>query len=399
MRILVLDGNQNQAVACVRSLAAQGHTVWTGESSHWSKAGWSRYSSGSFQYAAPPTDPEKFLTDILKQAQKEAGTLVLPMTEATTLLISTHRERLAAVGARFVLPDHSDLLRAIDKSQTTSLAQSIGMVVPQTHPVCSAEQVSQISVQIQFPVILKPKTSYQQSSRGTVHATGRPRYARDAHELMKAFTEMRRLCSSVLLQEFVEGAGTGYFALMRHGELRAEFAHRRIRDLHPTGSGSALRESIPPSPEIREKSLALLRALNWHGVAMIEFRLREDNVPVFLEVNGRFWQSLPLACYAGADFPALLACMAEFGDVDPPSPYKVGVRCRWLAGDFGHLMEVWRGRPPGYPGRFPGRLSTLLAELTPKPGTFHDNFVWRDPLPEFGDWIRLIQKTFKPPLE
>jgi predicted ATP-grasp superfamily ATP-dependent carboligase len=397
MRILVLDGNQNQAVACVRSLAAQGHIVWAGESRGWSKAGWSRYSSGSFQYAAPQTDPEKFLTDILRQAEKEVGTLVLPMTEATTLLISSHRERLAAVGARFVLPKHSDLLRAIDKNQTTALAQSLGMVVPQTYAVCSPEEVTQILGQIHFPVVLKPKTSYQQSSRGTVHATGRPRYARDQLELMEAFTEMRRLSSAVLLQEFVEGVGTGYFALMRHGELRAEFAHRRIRDVHPTGSGSALRESILPSPEIREKSLALLRALNWHGVAMIEFRLREDNVPVFLEVNGRFWQSLPLACYAGADFPALLAHMAEFGDVDSPPSYKVGVKCRWLAGDFGHLMEVWKGRPPGFPGNFPRRLSTLLVELTPKPGTFHDNFVWMDPLPELGDWIRLLQKAFERP--
>jgi hypothetical protein len=130
---------------------------------------------------------------------------------------------------------------------------------------------------------------------------------------------------------------------------------------------------------------------------MIEFRLREDNVPVFLEVNGRFWQSLPLACYAGADFPALLAHMAEFGDVDSPPSYKVGVKCRWLAGDFGHLMEVWKGRPPGFPGNFPRRLSTLLVELTPKPGTFHDNFVWMDPLPELGDWIRLLQKAFERP--
>jgi predicted ATP-grasp superfamily ATP-dependent carboligase len=397
MRILVLDGNQNQAVACVRSLAAQGHTVWAGESARWSKAGWSRYCSGSFQYAAPQTDPEKFLADILTQAEKESGTLVLPMTEATTLLISSHREPFAAVGARFVLPNHSDLLRAIDKSQTTALAQSLGIVVPQTHAVCSAEELTRILGQIHFPVVLKPKSSYQQSSHGTVHATGRPRYARNADELTEAFTEMHRLASAVLVQEFVEGAGTGYFALMRHGELRAEFAHRRIRDLHPTGSGSALRESILPSPEIREKSLALLRALNWHGVAMIEFRLRDDNVPVFLEVNGRFWQSLPLACYAGADFPALLAHMAEFGDVDPPPPYKVGVRSRWLAGDFGHLVEVWKGRPPGYPGNFPRRLPTLLAELTPKPGTFHDNFVWRDPLPELGDWIRLLQKVFTPP--
>jgi predicted ATP-grasp superfamily ATP-dependent carboligase len=227
-----------------------------------------------------------------------------------------------------------------------------------------------------------------------MRATGRPRYARDANELMQAFLEMRRHCSAVLVQEFVEGSGTGYFALVNHGEVRAEFAHRRIRDVHPTGSGSALRESIVPTAQIREASLAMLRALNWHGVAMIEFRVRADGVPVFLEINGRFWHSLPLACYAGVDFPALLAQMAEFGDVDPPPSYKVGLRCRWLVGDFRHLLEVWRGRPPGYPGTFPRRLPTLLAELTPRLGTLHDNFMWQDPLPELGDWIRFVQQVW-----
>jgi predicted ATP-grasp superfamily ATP-dependent carboligase len=246
---------------------------------------------------------------------------------------------------------------------------------------------------MRFPVVLKPRTSQESLAHGGTRATGRPRYARDVAQMQRALSEMRQNCSSVLLQEFVEGTGTGYFTLMNRGQLRAEFAHRRIRDVHPTGSGSALRESVPLDPRIRDFSLAMLRALNWHGVAMIEFRVRKDGIPVFMEVNGRFWHSLPLACSAGVDFPALLAHMAEFGDVEPPSTYKTGVRCRWLVGDFRHLVEVWRGRPQGYLGVFPDRWSTLLEELTPRPGTFHDNFMWHDPLPELGDWIRFVRQV------
>jgi predicted ATP-grasp superfamily ATP-dependent carboligase len=174
---------------------------------------------------------------------------------------------------------------------------------------------------------------------------------------------------------------------MHHGELRAEFAHRRIRDVRPTGSGSAVRVSVPPDPVIRKASLAILKALNWHGVAMVEFRQSEGQPPVFMEVNGRFWNSLALACYAGVDFPALLARMAEAGDVETVSHFQTGVRCRWLLGDVRHLVEVWRGAPSGYPLAYPPRLRTLLNVLTPVPGTFHDCFQWRDPLPELGDWL------------
>src|SRR5207253_7321949 len=121
----------------------------------------------------------------------------------------------------------------------------------------------------------------------------------------------------------------GYFALLHHGEPRAEFAHRRIRDVYPTGSGSAVRISIEPDPEIRRSSLAILAALRWHGVAMVEYRKPAGLPAVFMEVNGRFWHSLPLACYAGVDFPELLVRMAADGDVEPSLAYRGGVRCRW----------------------------------------------------------------------
>jgi predicted ATP-grasp superfamily ATP-dependent carboligase len=265
------------------------------------------------------------------------------------------------------------------------------MVVPKTAMVACNEGIPTAVQDMRFPVVLKPRTSLRMT-QDSIWPTGRPRYARDFDQLRQALAEMRQSCSSVLVQEFVEGIGAGYFALLNHGDLRAEFAHRRIRDLHPTGSGSVLRESVTIDPKIRDFSLAMLRALNWHGVAMIEYRLRNDGTPVFMEINGRFWHSIPLACYAGVDFPALLARMAEYGDVEIPPAYKVGVRCRWLIGDFRHLIEVWKGRPPGYLGFFPGRWSTLLAELTPGPGTFHDNFMLYDPLPELGDWIHFARQ-------
>lgn len=397
MIVLVLDGNQNQAVASVRSLARAGHTVFAGESAAWSKAGWSRACSGSLRYAAPHGQVDEFVQAIATFVRVRPGTLVLPMTEATTLPISLHRDALISAGARLVLPDHIDVLRAFDKDETTRLAASLGVAAPKTVRVNSRDQARDAAQSAVYPVVLKPRASEEISAGGNVRTAGRPRYAANAGQLESAYQDISQRSSAVLVQEFVEGEGTGYFALMRDGELRAEFAHRRIRDVHPTGSGSAVRVSVEPDPEIRRSSLAILKALRWHGVAMVEFRKKSDGPAVFMEVNGRFWHSLALACYAGVDFPALLARMAENGDVELNSSYRTGVRCRWLLGDCRHLIEVWKGPPAGYPGRYPGRLRTLFQVMTPVLGTYHDLFQWRDPLPEFGDWIHAANRFTRGP--
>jgi hypothetical protein len=98
--------------------------------------------------------------------------------------------------------------------------------------------------------------------------------------------DVRSRSSAVLLQKFVEGEGTGYFALMHQGELRAEFAHRRIRDIYPTRSRSAVRVTTAVDPKIRRSSLAILAALHWHGVAMVKYLHKSGSPAMFMEVSG-----------------------------------------------------------------------------------------------------------------
>src|SRR5438552_14600845 len=85
--ILVLDGNENQAVACVRSLGRAGHEVRVGSDTPWSKAGWSRYCRRSFQYPGPLQDAQGFVDRVIAELDGTT-TLVLPMTERTTLPLS-----------------------------------------------------------------------------------------------------------------------------------------------------------------------------------------------------------------------------------------------------------------------------------------------------------------------
>lgn len=392
VRILVLDGNENQAVAAVRSLAAAGHDVHVAAETGWSKAGWSRFARSQVRYTAPQRDAGAFIADLVREVDQHPGTLVLPMTERTTLPISTERQTLLGAGARLVLPDHTTVLRAFDKTATTRLAESLGIAIPRTAVLCDGPNTESqaLAQRLEYPVVLKAATSEEIDRDRRVRATGAPVYARSAAEFASAHAQIAQRAGRVLVQEFVDGAGSGYFALAARGRVRAEFAHRRIRDVRPTGSGSAVRESAPLDARLAGAGRQMLEALGWHGPAMVEFRVRRDGTPVFLEVNGRFWTSLALAIHAGVDFPRLVAELAEHGDVVPVTTYRVGVRCRWLLGDVRHLLGVMRGRPRGYDGPFPSRLRTLRDVLTPVRGMRHDHWRWDDPAPELGDWLHFL---------
>src|SRR5204862_7287045 len=143
-----------------------------------------------------------------------------------------------------------------------------------------------------------------------------------------------------LIQAFVPGQGKGVFALCDRGQVTAWFAHERLRDVRPSGSGSSLRRSTALDPRLQTPAARLLSALAWHGPAMVEFRDDGATEPCLLEVNGRFWGSLELAVASGVDFPKLWVDLLRGAPVEPRTRYDTGVTLRWLWGDVKRLLYV-----------------------------------------------------------
>jgi hypothetical protein len=74
----------------------------------------------------------------------------------------------------------------------------------------------------------------------------------------------------------------------------------------------------------------ILEALKWHGVAMVEFKVNpQTNEWVFIEVNGRFWGSLPLAVVGALS--GLFIHELPDDELEAPKPTV-----------FGRLVDRWR---------------------------------------------------------
>src|SRR6476620_1146368 len=160
-----------------------------------------------------------FIERILLEVAKEPNSFVLPMTERTTIPLSLAREDVFRRGGRLMLPPHETLLKAFDKPSTTELARTLGVNVPRTVTISNRTEASEFAATGKFPVVLKPRSSQEISPDGRVVTTGSPRYATNREEFLVAFDHIAKSCSAVVVQEFVVGVGTGYFALMNNGEL------------------------------------------------------------------------------------------------------------------------------------------------------------------------------------
>jgi protein-tyrosine-phosphatase len=130
--------------------------------------------------------------------------------------------------------------------------------------------------------------------------------------------------------------------VFHRGEPLVWFQHRRITEFPYNGGASVLAVSEAVDPELAGYSARLLRALEWEGAAMVEFRHdRATGRAALMEVNGRLWGSLPLSVQAGVDFPYYSWQLARGEVPAPPSVYRVGLRSRWAGGDLQRVAEIF----------------------------------------------------------
>ena len=374
-RVLLADGGPPAALACARSLVRAGCRVEASRAGAGDRAPRSR-GVESFPAPAPAKEAPEFAREVLARSRAGDRAAILPCSEAAVLAMQARREEIER-GADVLLPPAAVLERALDKRRTLDIAGRAGVNAPRTF--AAEDGAAAAACPFAFPVVVKPCRSRWVTSGGNVAGSG-PSFAADADALRIALQRNADLgCPASLVQEWVPGTGFGVSVLMRKGEASALFVHRRLREVHPAGGPSSAAESIAPDPALVDPALALLRAMEWEGLAMVEFRREGAAPPVLMEVNGRPWGTMGLAVDAGVDFPRLLL----EGHAGPRPEYRVGLHRRWLAGDAKRLLSTMAGKPAGYPGRFPS-VGEAIADILVR-GAPDFVFRWSDPGPFLGE--------------
>lgn len=321
---------------------------------------------------------ESLVKTTLRAVQEKHFDVVIPVSYSMTMALAQRKDQLLPF-TRLELPHYQTIGQAADKLEMARLAQRVGVPTPRT---IRASERDRLNPELPFPLVIKPQREFPR--RPPIH------YVHNKEELSTALLELSdprdgSAGSDLIVQEYIPGRGCGLFATYQNGVCKRVFMHRRVREYPATGGVSSCAESFWDST-LESHGRRMLDALNWHGVAMVEFRQDDrDSEYKLMEINPKFWGSLDLAMAAGADFPGDLCRMALGQTLLFTDQYRRDLRFHWPLSGQGDLYHVWT-RPQSL-------FAVVLDLLNPR---VRSNVWWGDLGPNLSEMGSLAARAFRP---
>jgi D-aspartate ligase len=320
--------------------------------------------------------PESLVDYLLEAVPELEGAVIFPTRDFDVLFLDRFRSELAP-HYRLAIPPRACLSQVLDKAALSALARSAGVPTPRTLVVRDADELERLRHQIPFPCVVKPVQSAHWHERDNWRVVGERKafLARSLDELRPEYERVRLAHPEVLLQEEIPGATRNIAVIGAYvGENSKPLAWFTARKLIQTpsdfGTGCIVRsEEIP---ELLAPTLRLWRALNYRGMAEVEYK-RDAHTGEYrlIEMNTRHWDQHELGCASGANLTWTAYCHLTGQPV--PDHRRPTNRAVWIAEDalLSHLLRNLSRRPR--------RLEFPFSELSGR--RLYGIFSWRDPWP------------------
>jgi predicted ATP-grasp superfamily ATP-dependent carboligase len=325
------------SLACLRSLSKQGIRTIAISEDRTAPGLHSKYCDEAIVVPDPTDDLVAYERELLALAQREDVRTVIPVREADVYVLARNRDAFSSVvGTPW--PELETLRKVQDRVRLFEAAEAADVSMPETKVFDEWDDWEPES-------IVKP--------RYTLHATEYDESFGESHtqshstQYVPSDTEpdreelVAKMGHVPLVQEYVPDSDEyAFFALYEDGEAKATFQHRQRRGYNYCGGPSAYRESVDV-PELDAAGRRLLDHLDWHGLAMVEF-LRDPETGEFelMEINPRFWTSLPFTVQAGVDLPHYYWLQATGRSALIDSSYERGIAGHLLRGELCHLHSI-----------------------------------------------------------
>ncbi|MCR2833378.1 carboxylate--amine ligase [Parerythrobacter lacustris] len=339
--------------------------------------------------------PEGPIADWLEGLVKAYQAIaVMAVSEGDLLQLAALKH--AIPGCTIAVPDSAKLALVLDKPATLAAARAAGIQVPETWQPVADEDLASSASRIAYPVAIKwaDPTAIVKPLEAAGIAFEKVEYADDPASLLAILRRYDAYGAYPLVQTYCPGYGLGQMFNMAGGRATLRFQHRRLREWPVTGGVSSFCGSVALDKHSDQlaKSEELLRSIGWEGPAMVEYRYDPATGNYWLmEINGRFWGSIPLAHHAGAHFGweayRTLVARENAQSTAQLRPRKA----RFMVPDLKHLVSRLRESQTGVLAKLALVAGFFLAFVDPE----ISYYVWSsgDPGPFVSDMKSLLRKA------
>lgn len=389
-KVAVLGADSPIGLSVIRELGQHGIPVLALGRSSSSLSRHSRYASEFAVYDQPLAE---WLPGFLCQHDIS---VIMAISEGHLLQLAELKGQLGDV--KIICPDADKLAIVLDKPRTLEIAERIGIDVPQSWLPLPDEDFAAKSAALNYPVIAKwpdPPAIWATLEQHGIKFE-KIEYADNPAQLLALLGRYAPLGTWPLVQTWCAGYGFGQMLHMHRGKATLTFQHRRLREYPPAGGVSTFCEAVEPAAHQVQMRLSerLLAEIGWEGPAMVEYRYDPASGRYWLmEINGRFWGSIPLARHCGAHF-AWEYYRTQMGDDAPASPARYLPRkARYVIPDAKQLLITLRDGKRSIAERIGSALRFASDFFDPRVRYY----VWslRDPAPLLADATSVIRKLLR----
>jgi len=379
--VLLTDGDYKNTYAILRALKEKGLKVGILYNDVFSLSFFSKLVDKRFLVKTrirknPDEDKfNDFKEEIVTILKNNEISVFMPVGNISYKFASLYKPELQEY-CNLALVDDDIMATAQNKSRTFEFAQKFDIPIPRTFTLNNIDEINEIAKKISYPCVIK-KTNYNES--GVVYCNNKDELIKNYYLL---YRKRKAKMSLPIVQEYITGPGMGYYGLYDNGKCVGYFMHQRIHEFPITGGASTLAKSAF-DPELKMLGEKLLMNMNWHGVAMVEFKKDlNDGKFKLMEINPKFWGSFELSHKSGINFAYLNYLVAMQQQV-PESNYKNDVHFRWTL-PYDILWYRYASK----------QQRKEFLELKKKEKLYSD-IHWDDPLTGIYNLLFTILKLFK----
>lgn len=298
-KVLVIGEDTRSFLSVIRSLGRSNYDVDVVCFDRHSPSLKSRYIKHAYFFNYQSHCQQQWLDDLVSLVTENKYDLIVPCDERSIFPLHSNKS-LFPHSCRLAIPNQDVITHLFDKNTTKALAVTLDIPVA-TGKILAIKQIGYEGLVNEFGsnFVIKPTLSFIESNLSVRQKVAVITNDVQYQEYVKYIGDD----DTYLVEKYFTGTGEGLSVLSFEGKIQDAFAHTRVNEPRE-GGGSSYRKAIDIDPSILEACAKLCSATQYTGVGMFEFKKNyANNSWILIEVNARFWGSLPLAIHAGIDFP------------------------------------------------------------------------------------------------